>query len=249
MGRALLDRWASVIDGEFVAVDPAAPDDAAVPVARDLDALDRSDFDVLVVAVKPQLVDDIAPAAAERLTRSALVVSVAAGVPAARFTGLLNARPVARLMPNMPVAIGEGVSGLFADAACGKREKTAVQTLAEAVGEAVWVEDEDQLDRFTAIAGSGPGYVFEIARNYADAAVSLGFEPETARRMVLQVMAGAARMAAASDKSLGDLRDAVTSKKGTTEAGLNVLREDRDLERRFKALTEAAYKRAVELRG
>ncbi|MCI4646367.1 MAG: hypothetical protein MRY64_16420 [Hyphomonadaceae bacterium] len=115
-------------------------------------------------------------------------------------------------------------------------------------GELVWVETEDGLDRVTAIAGSGPGYVFEIARCYVEAACKLGFSEEQARTLVLGTMAGAIDMAATSPNSLADLRNAVTSKAGTTEAGLNALNGSGALSTLLEATTRAAYERAVDLR-
>ena len=111
------------------------------------------------------------------------------------------------------------------------------------------VVDEDQLDRVTAVAGSGPGYVFELARAYVAAAEGIGFSHEQARALVLGTLEGTIAMAIAEDdKSLEDLRNSVTSKGGTTAAGLDALNGDGAVSRKFEQTLEAAYKRAVELR-
>ena len=118
----------------------------------------------------------------------------------------------------------------------------------EAVGMTLWVDGEDKLDRLTAISGSGPGYVFEIARSYVAAAKALGFSSTEARQLVLGTMAGTIAMAESSDESLDALRTSVTSKAGTTAAGLDALNGDEGLSARMRATVEAAYQRAIELR-
>ena len=108
--------------------------------------------------------------------------------------------------------------------------------------------DEDELDRVTAVAGSGPGYAFEIARCWIEAAIKLGFSPETARELVLNTLGGSIELAMTSEQSAEALRNSVTSKNGTTEAGLKALTEDSKLEELFESTVKAAYQRAVELR-
>ena len=115
-------------------------------------------------------------------------------------------------------------------------------------GELVWVSTEDELDRVTAVAGSGPGYAFEIARCWAEACESLGFSEQQARRLVLTTLAGSVDLALASDASLDELRDGVTSRKGTTQAGLSALNGGSQLGSLFGETVQAAYARAVELR-
>ena len=140
------------------------------------------------------------------------------------------------------------MSGAWANARTSDAQRAAIEAMMLRAGELVWVEEEDGLDRVTAIAGSGPGYVFEIARTYVEAARELGFSEDQARRLVLATMAGTVEMAARSDRSLAELRNAVTSKAGTTEAGLNALNGGGDLSTLLQATTRAAYARAVELR-
>ena len=116
-------------------------------------------------------------------------------------------------------------------------------------GTAVAVENEDMLDRATAVAGSGPGYVFEIARSYVAAAEKLGFDPDQARALVLGTMEGTIAMALANpDTPLEELRNSVTSKGGTTAAGLDALNGDGGLSDKLDATLTSAYNRAVELR-
>jgi pyrroline-5-carboxylate reductase len=115
-------------------------------------------------------------------------------------------------------------------------------------GHLVWTATEDELDRVTAVAGSGPGYAFELMRCWATAAEKLGFEPETARELVLRTLRGAAAMALDDDRTPTQLRDAVTSPRGTTQAGLDALNDGDVLDAHFERALRAAYARAVELR-
>ena len=138
-------------------------------------------FDCLIVAVKPQMLDDVLPLYADRLAEGGMVASIAAGCSIARLRTLAGGAPTVRIMPNLPAAIGAGVSGLCADPSVSDAQRAMVETLMAAVGTVVWVSDEDQLDRLTAVAGSGPGYVFEMARSYVAAAQALGLSGRARR--------------------------------------------------------------------
>ena len=140
-------------------------------------------------------------------------------------------------------------NGLVAGAGVTDDQRTHATAMMERTGTVVEVADEDQLDRVTAVAGSGPGYVFELARAYVAAAEGLGFDRDQARALVLGTLEGTIAMAIEEDgQSLEDLRNSVTSKGGTTAAGLDALNGDGTMSRKFEATLEAAYKRAVELR-
>lgn len=258
MGAALLTRWLAVAARDFpghrfVVIDPGlAPqrgdDDARVTFLNQPPPPADSRFDLVILAVKPQSLDQVLPLYAGRLAEGGFVASIAAGCSIARLRSLANGAPVVRIMPNLPAAIGAGVSGLCADPTVTDAQRDAIEALMAAVGMALWVGDEDRLDRLTAIAGSGPGYVFEIARSYVEAARALGFAPEVARQLVLATMAGTIAMAQQSDLTLEELRASVTSRGGTTEAGLAALNGDGVLDRLLTETLQAAYTRAVELR-
>lgn len=249
MGGALLQRWAGSDRVRFTVIDPVSRfSHANVTLHSDAAALADQSFDLLVVAVKPQLIDQIIPDHLVRLTQDAAILSIAAGYSADRLSALTGGRPVIRIMPNIPASVGKGVSGLYATPDVPEHTLQVVEAMMAATGELVRVDQEDGLDRVTAIAGSGPGYVFEMARTYVEAAKALGFDAETSRRLVLGTLAGAVDMALQSGSDLADLRNSVTSKAGTTEAGLRALNENGQLSDLMKATTQAAYARAVELR-
>jgi pyrroline-5-carboxylate reductase len=151
-------------------------------------------------------------------------------------------------MPNLPVSLGKGVSGLFADEQVSGKHRKLTEALMQATGHLIWVASEDELDRVTAIAGSGPGYAFEIARSWAQAGEDLGFSRSEARELVLRTLEGAVDLALASEAPLDGLREQVTSKNGTTQAGLTALNGTSQLDGLLSATVHAAYERAIELR-
>lgn len=249
MGGALLRQWAASQDIHFSVVDPAGGDlPANVAGFTQASELKRRTFDILIVAIKPQLIDKIMPDYRDYLSGNGAVLSMAAGCSAERISRALDTDAIIRIMPNLPSAIGRGVSGIFATQSVSDAHKAVVGDMMALAGTCVWVEDEEGIDRITAVAGSGPGYVFEFARVYIEAAQSLGFTPAQARDLVLGTISGTIDMAHQTDESLETLRNNVTSKNGTTEAGLDALNGDGALSRKLKSTVDAAYARAVELR-
>ena len=249
MGGALLAQWVRSKTVTFTVVDPVAqsvPDPAQL--VANVDALSATKFDLIIVAVKPQLIDEVMPAYRSYLSDGGFVASIAAGYAVDRLTESLGTANIVRIMPNLPSEIGRGVSGLYAAPALQQNHRSEIAALMELAGRVVWVDSEDALDRVTAIAGSGPGYVFEIARCFVEAAKELGFTEAEARDLVLETMAGTLEMARQSPESLETLRNNVTSKNGTTQAGLEQFQQDDRLAKLFAAVTQAAYRRAVELR-
>ncbi|MDX1291220.1 MAG: pyrroline-5-carboxylate reductase [Hyphomonas sp.] len=249
MGGALLTQWMRAVEDDFTIVDPflEQPMEGA-RLFKDVSALGDETFDLLIVAIKPQMVDDILPGYQNAMAEGGAIASIAAGCSVARLKAALKGYPVIRIMPNLPSAIGEGVAGLYASPDATPEQKAAVEVLMQAAGTAVWVDDEDKIDRVTAVAGSGPGYVFEIARAYIEAAKDLGFSDQQAGDLVLGTLMGSVRMILETGDTPENLRNSVTSKNGTTEAGLKALNGDGKLSELLKATTEAAYKRAIELR-
>ena len=249
MGQSLLSGWADTDQIAFSVVDPALPNVGKhAVVLADAKDLPETDWSIAIIAVKPQLIPMIMEQAGHVFKSADLVLSIAAGVSMETLEKHVGDKPIIRMMPNMPASIGKGVSGLYGNDKCSDRDRDIVTDMASRNGELVWVETEDAIDRFTAIAGSGPGYVFEILRLYTIAAMEMGFDEDEARKLVTQTVIGSAEMAAQSDKSLEDLRKSVTSKNGTTEAGLSKLMEGDKLKELLSETVEAAYKRALELR-
>ncbi|MCJ7420248.1 pyrroline-5-carboxylate reductase family protein [Sphingomicrobium astaxanthinifaciens] len=249
MGGAMLSRWTG---GEMPAITVVDPADVDTPNrirhVRSIEALKGEKYDALIVAVKPQMMEDVLPPYARLLRPGAFALSIAAGVPAERVSRLLGKVPVARVMPNLPAACGQGMSALFAQDGVTATQKVLVGKLVSATGEIAWIEDEARIDMFTALAGSGPGYVFEIMRALQQIAEERGFTPIEARQIAVETVAGAGELARRDARSLEQLRDDVTSPGGTTDAGLTVLRRDRGVRGLLEDTVDAAFDRAVELR-
>ena len=249
MGGALLDHWMS--GGEdFTIVDPMldkAPE--GVRLVSDRSMIADEKFDTIIVAIKPQMIDHVLPDYASNLAKKGYVLSIAAGASAARLAKAMDGAPVVRVMPNLPAAVGRGTSGVLAGPTVTDAQSDHAMDMMRRTGTAIAVESEDMLDRATAVAGSGPGYVFEIARSYVAAAQELGFDADQARALVLGTMEGTIAMALAKpDTPLEELRNSVTSKGGTTAAGLDALNGDGGLSEKLTATLTAAYERAVDLR-
>ncbi len=178
--------------------------------------------DIFVLAVKPQQMRAaLAPLAGQ--LGNALVVSIAAGLRVADLSRWLGGhRRIVRCMPNTPALIGAGITGLFADPSVDAAGRQAAEAVLGAVGSTFWVDDESRIDCVTALSGSGPAYVFHFIEAIEAAGVAQGFDTVEARRIAIDTVLGAAKLAAASDETPATLRERVTSKGGTTEAALKV---------------------------
>jgi len=205
--------------------------------------------DVVVLAVKPQVIDQVAAAAAPVVAHSQLLISVAAGVPLARIGRALPAgQPLIRAMPNTPALIGAGISALCANGDANDAQRRLAEYILGAAGEVVWIEDESLMDTVTAVSGSGPAYFFLLIEALAAAGVRHGLPEAVANRLALQTGAGACRMAAESEHAVTELRAGVSSPGGTTEAALQALEQDGFCEQIERAVA-AAVQRGKELGG
>jgi len=205
-------------------------------------AVQRSD--VLVIAVKPQ---DAKAALASISVSKQLVISIAAGVTLDALSRWLGGyRKLVRCMPNTPALIGAGIAALYALPEVNADERNKAESILGAAGEVVWVAEERLLDPVTAVSGSGPAYVFWFIEQLAASAEKLGLEKETALKLAMHTVLGAAKLAASSSEAPASLRKNVTSKGGTTEAALKVFDEEK-LAERFARAVAAASRRATEL--
>lgn len=195
---------------------------------RAVAALDEAALscDVLVLAVKPQQMREALGAFAGRLDKQ-VVVSIAAGLRLTDLSRWLGGyRNLVRAMPNTPALIGQGVTGLYADASVAPAGREAVGRVMAAVGSRVWLHDEAQMDAVTALSGSGPAYVFYFIEALQAGGEALGLAPETARQLAIETLVGASALAAQSSEAPAVLRERVTSKGGTTEAALKSMAAD-----------------------
>ena len=255
MGRAILGgllkgghapallRAADADDGARARV---AGDCGVVATASNAEA--AADADVLVLAVKPQQLKDVARGLAATLAgRRPLVLSIAAGISTASLGNWFAAgTPIVRSMPNTPALIGRGTSALFANAATDATGRALAEGIMRAVGAVHWLDDEGLMDAVTALSGSGPAYLFRVIECMASAGEQLGLAPALARRLALETAAGASELALGSSFDPATLRAQVTSKGGTTEQALRVL-DDGGLCELFARALASAHERSREL--
>ena len=204
--------------------------------------------DVVVLAVKPQVLKGVAEALAPMVREHRpLVVSVAAGIRETDLCRWLGGdAAVVRAMPNTPALVGSGATALYANPRVSQTQRSLAESVLRAVGLTLWLDDEQLMDAVTAVSGSGPAYFFLVMEAMQEAARQLGLPAETARLLTLQTAFGAAKMALESTEEPGGLRQRVTSPGGTTEKALGVL-EDGALRGLFLKAIEAAATRSREL--
>ena len=202
----------------------AAAKDLGIQVTADNRAL--CDFaDIIILAVKPQIVDSVTTEIAKKLGKAKLLVSVAAGVPLARIeANLENGARAVRVMPNIPCVVGAGAAGYAGGARATAADLQTVGAILNSFGVGMAVE-EKYLDAVTGLSGSGPAYVFLFIEALADGGVQVGLARDVALRLAMQTVYGAAKMALEGNKHLGELKDEVTSPGGTTIAGLYALEQ------------------------
>jgi len=255
MGVAMLRGWMSGPLSPVVhVVEPFGDfrDRAAGLGAQPVAALDDlpADLkpDLVVLAVKPQMVGPVLTDCAALAAHGASFVSVAAGVTIRAMTSTLpSGTAIIRCMPNTPAAIGEGMMVLCKGSAVSAETAQFTQALFATSGAVTWIEDEGLMDAVTAISGSGPAYVFHFVEALTEAGEALGLPAETALLLAKQTVAGAGRMAMASDTPPDELRRQVTSPNGTTAAALEVLMAKPGLREMLAKATRAARDRGVEL--
>ena len=217
-------------------------------IATTTENLETLNNDVVVLAVKPQLMQAVCKQlAGSTRVQKPLYVSIAAGIKTTDITRWLGADTrVVRCMPNTPALIQCGATALYANETVSDIQKQLADEILRAAGITDWVENEDLLDVVTAVSGSGPAYFFLLMESMQKTAVSLGLDNATAERLTLQTALGAARMANESELDAEELRAGVTSKGGTTAAAIASLEHDGFHENVSKALN-AAYNRSREL--
>ncbi|HKQ30794.1 MAG TPA: pyrroline-5-carboxylate reductase [Burkholderiales bacterium] len=204
--------------------------------------------DVLVLAVKPQVLGEVAVHLASAVQqKKPLVVSIVAGVRIADIDRWLGGGlAIVRTMPNTPALIGSGASGLYANRQVTDAQRSLAESILRAVGVTVWVEDEQLIDAVTALSGSGPAYFFLVLEALEQAAINAGLKPEHARLLTIETAVGAAKMALEGGEEPALLRQRVTSPGGTTEQALKVM-EQAGLRKIFDDAVQAAARRAREL--
>ncbi|MEM6711256.1 MAG: pyrroline-5-carboxylate reductase [Pseudomonadota bacterium] len=254
MGGALVEGWLAqgVPPSSITLIDPAFTaglgpwTSRGVTCLPSLDTFNGDAPDLLMLAVKPQMMGEVLPALASFDRGELTVVSIAAGTTLETLQSAFPKATLVRTMPNTPAAIGAGMTAAYSVNE-GAATRGGVTTLLEAVGKVIWVDSEDAMDAVTAVSGSGPAYVFHMVEALAEAGESLGLSAETAQILARQTVVGAGALLGQSDETAAQLRCNVTSPGGTTAAGLAELMETGRLADLMRNTVKAAHRRSREL--
>ena len=255
MGAALLAGWlaAGSAPKPIIVVEPS-PAPGAVPAGVTCvasPALLPAGFRpaMVVLATKPQVMDDVVPAYRGLAGPGTCFVSIAAGRTLAYFEKILGRTAIVRSMPNTPAMVGRGVTVCCANAAVDAAQRDLADRLMSAVGEVGWVEDEALIDAVTAVSGSGPAYAFLLAECMAEAGREAGLPAELAQRLARATVSGAGELLHRAPESAAQLRKNVTSPNGTTHAALQVLMAPDGMQPLLTRAIAAAAQRSRELAG
>ena len=256
MGGAMLEGWLAggADPARIVALDPAPPPEMKELLQRHGIRLNPEvstvkDAEVVILAVKPQVMDDVLPGVVGLAASKPVVVSVAAGKTIAYFERHFGpGTAIVRTIPNTPAAVGRGITAMAPNAHVSPAQLALAKTLLEAVGEVVTVDGDDMIDMATAVSGSGPAYVFYLTECLAAAGEKLGLPKELATKLARATVAGSGELMRQSGTDAAVLRQNVTSPKGTTYEALQVLMaEDTGMKPLFEKAVAAATRRSREL--
>ena len=257
MGHALLAGWlqGGLEPGRIMVQDPAPQphirqelEARGIKLHAEVAAVSEPPA-VLLLAVKPQVMDEVLAQLAKLVGSETVVVSIAAGRQIAGLAAHLpEGTAVVRAMPNTPASVGRGITVAVGNAHVTAGQRDACDRLLRAVGEVAWVDDEGLIDAVTAVSGSGPAYVFYLAECLAEAGVAAGLAPALARQLARATVAGAGELLHRSLLDAATLRRNVTSPGGTTAAALEVLTaENEGLPELVRNAVAAAARRSREL--
>ena len=255
MGGAMLEGWlkGGADPGKIVALDPAPPAEVKALIEKHGVRLNPpvsaiAGAEVVLVAVKPQVMEDMLPAVVALGAANPLILSIVAGKTIATFERHFGkAAAIIRTIPNTPAAVGRGITAMAANANVSAAQMQLARALLSAVGEVVTVDDEALIDAATAVSGSGPAYVFYLTECLAAAGAKMGLPPALAMQLARATVAGAGELMRASGEEAATLRQNVTSPKGTTYAALQVLMGENGMQPMFDKAIAAATLRSREL--
>ena len=258
MGAAMISGWedAGVPSENILIVEPEEKHARDIQKQYGVEVIANPDFveknfhpDVILFAIKPQVMDKALPNYVEFAKKDKVFLSIAAGKDINFLENKLGKNAaIVRAMPNLPATIGKGITVLVANKKVSKLQKAQCTAVMEAVGEVIWIDDEKMMDAVTAVSGSGPAYVFYFIEAIVKAGVELGLPKEIAEKLAFTTVRGSAKLAETSESSLSELITQVTSPGGTTEAALKVLTKNNNFHDLIQASIKAAAARSKELK-
>jgi pyrroline-5-carboxylate reductase len=258
MGSAMLKGWLAdtTLDANFTIIEPFhghldwVDASSQVVIYNDCQSAIAAGAlvsSVIVLAVKPQMMDDAIVAIGPLRGKGTAFLTIAAGISTSWLKARLGANaPILRAMPNTPAAIGKGVTALYSDKSASHLVTLATQLLST-IGAVVTIDDETLMDAVTAVSGSGPAYIFLLAEAMTAAGIAAGLPAPLAKQLAEATVSGAGALIEAADEPPSALRENVTSKGGTTAAALAVLMDKNGLSSLIEQAVQAAKQRSIEL--
>ena len=256
MGSALLNAWHNKTSNYFSVVDPnkhitlRRAYKRKVSVFKSIDKIQNiQQFDIIIFAIKPQIATKVMRRFfGLKYKKNVLFISVIAGKKISFFKNFLpRNNQFVRVMPNIPSMVEEGVSCLVSNKNASKQNKDIITILFNKIGKTYWLNNEKELDKVTAISGSGPGYFFLFIDLFEKAAAKLGFTKKIAKELVYQTAFGSIKLLINNSKGAEKLTNDIAIKGGTTEAAIRLFKKDNQLKNMINKAVKAAYKRAIEL--
>ena len=252
MGQSMIHGWLNggLSSGSLQIIDPniKTTDKFLTKNNLKMSSIEEIDLtqDIIVVAVKPQSMENVLSTLKEKVTSQTTIISIVAGYTTQDIRRYIGSEPqLIRTMPNTPAAIGKGMTAIFSDGKLTSNIRLEVEELFRAIGEYCWIEEEDSMHLITAISGSGPAYYYLLTECLVDIATSKGLDQDIARLLVQQTFIGSASLAENFPNiSPSQQRKNVTSPGGTTEAALKILMEDDKLKELFNEAINSATERS-----
>ena len=253
MGSALLSAWVNLEKFSFSVIDPLnykhlkrVYSNKKVKIFNKLPSkFQMKNYDIIIFAIKPQVSKKVVNEYRNfEFKKNSLIATIVAGKKISFFNNnIKNAVQIVRIMPNMPALISCGVSCFVANKKLSQSNKKKINDLFLQVGKTIWLKNEKQIDKATAISGSGPGYIFTLIDSLEKASQKIGFSKKISREIILSTLLGSAKLMKTSNKEPGDLANSIAVKGGTTEAGIKALKKYNPTKIMYDTFL-AAYKKA-----
>lgn len=203
--------------------------------------------EIIILAVKPQVLQQVCQELTNSLKHKPLIISIAAGVKTKDIASWLETDiAIIRTMPNTPALFNQGITGVFANKLATQTDKKITNDILKSIGDSVWVEDEKMMNAITAISGSGPAYFFLMLETMITTAMDLGFDEKIAQKLCIKTMLGSAIVADKLENTPSELRNQVTSPNGTTQAAIESF-QGQNFELIVAHAVKAAYRRSEEI--
>ena len=210
---------------------------------------DSITYDSIIIATKPNNYVEILEDLKNHITvnEEILIISILAGIKIKKIENIIGSVPIIRAMPNIAASVAEGMTALIGNKKITNDKMDTTNMIFQSIGNKIWLEDEGQMDSFTAISGSGPAYFFYFTECLHKIAIDEGFSEDVAKQISEQIMIGSGKLIKDSNIDVVQLRENVTSPNGTTEAALEVLCDDNGLLSKLREAIEKAKKRSIEI--